>query len=163
MARLDRNPALNTGYLLTTDHMQRGPAKRAIESCLAADAELRIHAELAQSNAEPPSMSDDERTPLIGDAQSGGDGTGAGQESTGWTLATVSRRLYVSHFLSTCNSRVFEFGSVLYLAAIFPGTLLPLSVYAVARSASAILLAPVAGYYIDSGDRLRVVRWSIGG
>merc|ERR1712000_67280 len=42
----------------------------------------------------------------------------------------IARRLYVSHFLSTWNSRIFEFGAVLYLASIFPGTLLPMSVYA---------------------------------
>lgn len=79
-----------------------------------------------------------------------------------WTLTNSKRRLYVSHFLSTCNSRVFEFGSVLYLAAIFPGTLLPMSVYAMARGASAILLSSLVGQYIDRGNRLKVVRLSIG-
>ena len=77
-------------------------------------------------------------------------------------VTKTARRLYVSHFLSTWNSRVFEFGSVLYLATIFPGTLLPMSVYAVARAASAILLSSLVGQYIDTGDRLRVVRHSIG-
>ncbi|KAH8179424.1 ferroportin1 (FPN1) domain-containing protein [Sarocladium implicatum] len=72
-----------------------------------------------------------------------------------------SRRLYTSHFLSTWNSRVFEFGAVLYLAAIFPGTLLPLSVYALVRGLSAMVLAPAVGRYIDTGDRLSVVRTSI--
>jgi Ferroportin1 (FPN1) len=74
----------------------------------------------------------------------------------------VSRRLYISHILSTWNSRVFEFGAVLFIAEIFPGTLLPVSVYAVVRSASAIVLAPKVGRYIDANDRLRVVRSSIG-
>lgn len=82
-------------------------------------------------------------------------------ETTEWTLGRSARRLYVSHFLSTCNSRVFEFGSVLYLAAIFPGTLLPMSVYAMARGASAILLSSLVGKYIDREDRLKVVRLSI--
>lgn len=115
-------------------------------------------------------MSNDERTPLIGDIPptrgSDNDETTVGQSSNGctaeWTLSTISKRLYVSHFLSTCNSRVFEFGSVLYLAAVFPGTLLPLSIYAVSRSASAILLSSLVGHYIDTGNRLQVVRWSIG-
>lgn len=40
----------------------------------------------------------------------------------------LTRKLDLSHFLSTWNSRVFEFGAVLYLASIYPGTLLPLSV-----------------------------------
>jgi hypothetical protein len=86
------------------------------------------------------------------------------QPATGPSAAlnSISRRLYVSHFLSTGNSRVFEFGSVLYLASIFPGTLLPLSVYAVARGLAAILLSPALGHYIDTADRLRVVRLSIG-
>ncbi|CAM1511449.1 Fc.00g089620.m01.CDS01 [Cosmosporella sp. VM-42] len=78
-----------------------------------------------------------------------------------WSLERSTRRLYVSHFLSTCNSRVFEFGSVLYLAAIFPGTLLPMSVYALGRGAAAILLSSLVGQYIDRGNRLKVVRLSI--
>ncbi|KFY28471.1 hypothetical protein V491_00447 [Pseudogymnoascus sp. VKM F-3775] len=54
----------------------------------------------------------------------------------------VTNRLYISHFLSTWNSRVFEFGAALYLASIFPGTLLPMSVYALTRGASAIVFSP---------------------
>jgi iron-regulated transporter 1 len=75
--------------------------------------------------------------------------------------ASIYRRLYASHFLSTWNSRVFEFGAVLYLSTIFPGTLLPMSAYALARSFSAIALAPLMGQYIDSGNRLQVVQSSI--
>ncbi|KAL7789675.1 Ferroportin1 domain-containing protein [Trichoderma afarasin] len=74
---------------------------------------------------------------------------------------SVARRLYVSHFLSTWNSRVFEFGAVLYLAAIFPGTLMSMSVYALVRGLSAIVFAPAIGLYIDTGNRLQVVRVSI--
>ena len=75
---------------------------------------------------------------------------------------TYNRQLYVSHFLSTWNVRGFEFGAVLFLATIFPGTLLPMSVYALIRAASAILLSPVVGRCIDSGGRLQVIRASIG-
>ena len=71
-------------------------------------------------------------------------------------------RLYISHFLSYWNSRVFEFGSVLFLASIFPGTILPLSVYALVRGFAAIVFSPAVGRYIDVGERLRVVRLSIG-
>jgi iron-regulated transporter 1 len=74
----------------------------------------------------------------------------------------LKTRLYVSHFLSTWNSRVFEFGAVLYLAAIYPGTLLPMSVYALSRGLAAILFAPAVGQYIDRANRLTVVRLSIG-
>ncbi len=74
----------------------------------------------------------------------------------------IARRLYVSHFLSTWNSRVFEFGAVLYLAKVFPGTLLPMSVYALTRGLSAIVFASAVGQYVDTGNRLQVVRVSIG-
>ncbi|KAI9042422.1 putative iron-regulated transporter [Aspergillus affinis] len=75
--------------------------------------------------------------------------------------SAITRRIYISHFLSTWNSRVFEFGAILYLASIFPDTLLPMSVYALARAIAAILLAPAVGHYIDTGNRLAVVRFSI--
>lgn len=73
----------------------------------------------------------------------------------------LTARLYASHFLSTWNSRVFEFGAVLYLATIFPGTLLPVSVYAIARGAAAIAFSPGVGRWVDTGDRLGVVRVSV--
>ncbi|GAW16352.1 hypothetical protein ANO14919_057780 [Xylariales sp. No.14919] len=75
--------------------------------------------------------------------------------------AQIARRLYVSHFLSAWNSRVFEFGAVLYLATVFPGTLLPMSVYALTRGLSAIVFAPAVGQYIDTSNRLHIVRVSI--
>ena len=75
--------------------------------------------------------------------------------------ANIKRRLYVSHCLSTWNSRVFEFGAVLLLAQIYEGTLLPTSLYALIRAASAMCLSPMAGRYIDRGNRLKVVRLSI--
>jgi hypothetical protein len=75
--------------------------------------------------------------------------------STAW-------RLYLSHFLSTWNSRSFEFASVLFLAAIYPHTLLYLSIYAISRCACAIIIAPMIGDFIDRNPRLRVVRLSIG-
>lgn len=76
--------------------------------------------------------------------------------------AAISLRLYISHFLSTWNSRSFEFGAVLFLASIFPLTLLPLSIYALVRGASAILFGPIIGRVIDRRSRLRAVRFSIG-
>ena len=83
-----------------------------------------------------------------------------GQTNTG-IPAAITRRLYTSHILSAWNSRSFEFGAVLFLASAFPKTLLPLSVYALARSASAILLAPSIGRAVDRKGRLPVVRFSI--
>jgi iron-regulated transporter 1 len=76
-------------------------------------------------------------------------------------VATSLRRLYISHSLSAWNSRLFEFGAVLFLAIIKPGTLLYVSVYALVRSLSAILLASRIGGYIDQWDRLKCIRISI--
>lgn len=70
-------------------------------------------------------------------------------------------RLYLSHALSTWNSRVFEFGAFLFLASIFPDTLLPASIYALARSAAAAICSPWLGGHIDRSDRLGIVRLSI--
>ena len=73
----------------------------------------------------------------------------------------ICLRLYTSHALSTWNSRLFEFGAFLFLAHIYPLTLLPASVYALARAAAAALISPCLGSYIDTADRLRAVRLSI--
>ena len=100
-----------------------------------------------------------EHHPFLGQMQVEDDVT---QAFEGVEAINVARRLYVSHFLSTWNSRVFEFGAVLYLATIFPGTLMPMSVYAFTRGLAAIMFAPAVGQYIDGGDRLQVVRLSIG-
>ena len=70
-------------------------------------------------------------------------------------------RLYVSHTLSTWNARTFEFGAVIFLAAIFPGTLFFASCYALFRSAAAAALGSWIGSLVDSKNRLYVVRQSI--
>jgi solute carrier family 40 (iron-regulated transporter), member 1 len=76
---------------------------------------------------------------------------------------TLTLRLYASHFFSTWNSRIFEFGAVLFLASLYPHTLRPLSAYALGRSAAAVLGARAVGAAIDTRDRLAVVRVSIVG
>ena len=73
----------------------------------------------------------------------------------------LKRRLYISHFLSTWNSRTFEFATLLLVARLFQETLLPVSIYALFRAGSAICFAPLIGRYVDYGDRLKVVRFSI--
>lgn len=75
----------------------------------------------------------------------------------------ASKLLYISHFLSTWNSRLFEFGSYLFLAKIFPDTLLPSSIYALSRAGSAAVMSPWLGQFVDNGNRLNVVRVSIVG
>jgi iron-regulated transporter 1 len=74
---------------------------------------------------------------------------------------SVVLRLYVSHALSAWNSRLFEFGSTLFLTSIYPDTLMPVSIYALVRAASAILLSPAVGVWIDREDRLVVAKVSI--
>ncbi|KAK9486051.1 Ferroporti-1 [Lipomyces starkeyi] len=70
-------------------------------------------------------------------------------------------RVCISHFLSAWNSRIFEYSAVLFLTSIFPGTLLPPSVYALWRALSAMFLAPAMGRQVDKTNRLVVVRRSI--
>ena len=70
-------------------------------------------------------------------------------------------RLYVSHILSTWNARTFEFGAIIFLAAIFPGTLFFASCYALCRSAAAAVLGSWIGSQVDRKNRLHVVRQSI--
>ena len=73
----------------------------------------------------------------------------------------LKRRLYISHFLSTWNSRTFEFATLLVVARLFQETLLPVSIYALFRAGSAICFSPFIGRYVDYGERLKVVRFSI--
>lgn len=77
------------------------------------------------------------------------------------STAGILNRVYISHALSTWNSRTFEFGAVLFLARIFPGTLFYASFYALVRAALTALLSSSVGRLIDGWDRLRCVRASI--
>ena len=90
-----------------------------------------------------------------------GGGVGAEQIDAAPVGCDVRRRLYTSHLLSAWNSRAFEFGAFLFLANIYPQTLLPASVYALARAGSAAFLSPWIGGYIDRTERLSAVRLSI--
>lgn len=74
---------------------------------------------------------------------------------------SIAYRLYTSHFLSTWNSRVFEFGAALFLTSVFPGTLLPVSIYSLVRNAGYILFAQPLGAWINEGNRLDIIRTSI--
>lgn len=74
---------------------------------------------------------------------------------------SLALRLYVSHSLSTWNSRVFEFGAALFLTSIYPGTLLPVSIYSLVRNAGYIIFAQPVGHWINRGNRLSLIRASI--
>lgn len=73
----------------------------------------------------------------------------------------VRSKLYISHFLSTWNSRLFEFGAVLFISTIFPGTLLPASIYALTRSASVVVFSTFIGHLVDRSERMHLIRLSI--
>ncbi|KAL3460353.1 Ferroporti-1 [Aspergillus heterothallicus] len=81
--------------------------------------------------------------------------------SSSLPVKRVLIRLYISHFLSTWNSRMFEFGAVVFLASIYPGTLLYASVYALSRSLFAVALSSWLGAMVDRLDRLSAIRHSI--
>ena len=72
-------------------------------------------------------------------------------------------KLYVSHFLSAWNSRLIEFGSVLFLSTLYPSTLLPSSIYALVRALSAVVFSSYVGHLVDRTGRLTVIRLSIAG
>jgi iron-regulated transporter 1 len=74
---------------------------------------------------------------------------------------SVLPRLYLSHILSTWNGRTFEFGAVIFLAKIFPGTLFYASCYALFRSAAAASFSSWIGGLVDRNHRLHTVRHSI--
>ncbi|KAG6830995.1 hypothetical protein H0H92_013467 [Tricholoma furcatifolium] len=72
-----------------------------------------------------------------------------------WQSKHLAQLLYISHFLSTWNSRLFQFGAILFVASIFTGTLLPTSAYALASAAAAIVFSPMVGNYIDSTNLMQ--------
>ena len=56
---------------------------------------------------------------------------------------------------------MFEFGAFLFLASLFPGTLLFASVYALVRSLAVFLLSSWVGGLMDENNRLSTIRSSI--
>lgn len=101
--------------------------------------------------------------PEHADGGTGVSGSAGGSGVGGGVPRAISLRLYLSHFLSTWNSRLFEFGAALFLTSVFPGTLLPVSIYSLVRNACYILFAQPLGQWINTGNRLNIVRTSIVG
>lgn len=56
---------------------------------------------------------------------------------------------------------MFEFGAVLFLAGIFPGTLFYASFYALVRALFAAVLSSWVGGQMDKSHRLNAIRQSI--
>ncbi|KAG9522139.1 hypothetical protein E4T50_13919 [Aureobasidium sp. EXF-12298] len=81
--------------------------------------------------------------------------------NSGFPSYHVRNKLYISHFLSTWNSRLFEFGAVLFISTIFPGTLFPASIYALTRSASVVVFSTLIGHLVDRSERMHLIRLSI--
>ena len=71
------------------------------------------------------------------------------------------RPLYVSYFFAAWGVRMWEFAAIVFLLDVFPGTLLPSSLFGFFESLAGILGGPHVGAFIDSNDRLRVIRTSI--
>lgn len=127
---------------------------------------------MSSGSSSPTKISiDNDDVALVNDHDNGNGAVGpsksfeiddSGRSSRQVRMQSLQRNLYLSHFLSTWNSRTFEFSAVLFLARIFPATLLPSSVYALVRAAATILLSPSLGDYIDRRERLAVIRTSIG-
>jgi solute carrier family 40 (iron-regulated transporter), member 1 len=65
-------------------------------------------------------------------------------ESQAVVTAKMAYMLYLCHFLSTWNARVYEFGAVVFTAAAFPGGLMASSILYVfhMRSPSVIFSTP---------------------
>ncbi|KAJ5160114.1 uncharacterized protein N7482_007118 [Penicillium canariense] len=114
--------------------------------------------ERISSEAGRISQSDSDIAALLPTAANGTSNASSGPTTE---VRAVLTRLYVSHTLSAWNSRMFEFGAVLFLASIFPGTLLYASIYALLRAFSAVALSSWIGARVDKSDRLVALRHSI--
>lgn len=118
------------------------------------DVSVMKHTTMSKSRSPSPAPSS-HRPFLLGPNDDG-----VGKKTSGFTH--IRLRLYISHFLSTWNSRMFEFAAFLFLAAVFPGTLLYASIYALTRSFAVFLLSSSIGKLMDGSDRLVTIKHSIG-
>jgi solute carrier family 40 (iron-regulated transporter), member 1 len=70
-------------------------------------------------------------------------------------------KLYISHFLTSWNNRLYEFASYLFIIEIFPKSLLYISIYGFCTTLSAIIFSNKIGNWIDIEFRLKVIRITI--
>lgn len=143
-----------------------GPGRQ--EQAQSADVAHQLAPTPADAAPRPPSMEGLDAAAgvtsghhLLHQAEPGEDETNV--QGTSEVPRSIAFRLYTSHFLSTWNSRLFEFGAALFLTSVFPGTLLPVSVYSLVRNAGYILFAQPLGAWINTGNRRDVIRTSIVG
>eukprot|EP00035_Acanthoeca_spectabilis_P025979 m.460755 g.460755 ORF g.460755 m.460755 type:complete len:659 (-) comp22129_c0_seq1:23-1999(-) len=71
------------------------------------------------------------------------------------------RRLYISHGLSAWGDRMWEFAIALLLISIWPGSLLLVALFGFTEAISVVLAGPVIGDWVDTSERLAVVRISL--
>ncbi|KAF8577863.1 hypothetical protein K439DRAFT_1664025 [Ramaria rubella] len=60
-----------------------------------------------------------------------------------------ARNLYVSHFLSTWNARLYEFASILFTASAYPNTLAAASIRGIITTIALLIFSPSVGAWID--------------
>lgn len=73
----------------------------------------------------------------------------------------IKNRLYISHFLYVWNSRMYEFGILLFIINLYPGTLFPSSLFAFCSSLSGILLSNAVTNLVNHGERLKIIKKTI--
>ncbi|KAK6352968.1 hypothetical protein TWF696_004958 [Orbilia brochopaga] len=72
------------------------------------------------------------------------------------------RWLYLSHFLSTWNTRTYQFAAVIFTVEAFPNTLLSASISGIAQCIFAIILSQSVGTWVDrTPSRLKALRTTI--
>ncbi len=74
---------------------------------------------------------------------------------------TLYQSLFMSHFLSAWGDRLWEFGLILFLATIYPDTLLYVGLVGFAENLACILLAIRVGHAIDRWPRLYTMRCAL--
>jgi hypothetical protein len=144
-----------------TSSKRQKKISRAARNMYENDDGYQDSADHLQNSPQAPLLSPEARDSEV--AEPGWPSINAPDEHDKRAMQRVISRLCISHFLSAWNSRLFEFGSVLFLASIYPDSLMPVSVYALVRAAAAIFFSPAVGNWIDRGQRLLVVRTSIVG
>ncbi|KZT57707.1 polyketide synthase [Calocera cornea HHB12733] len=115
----------------------------------------------AQAEVEPElSYALEEHTRSGEASTAGGEAPDAGEQES--AVPVVSWRsillLSASHLSSSWSDRTLEFAVPLYLITLFPGTLLPSSLFGFLTTGASILLSNAVGNYVDHAPRLRAVR-----
>ena len=68
----------------------------------------------------------------------------------------LARVLYLSHFLSAWSDRMWQFAVPMLFMEVFVDTLLPAALFGLVLYTGCIVMMPVAGRWVDTGDRFKV-------